>query len=137
MMELGRLITVVLKGYALTIAVETPVLCVLLSPTHPMKRRIASGIWLTACSYPVVTVVLPCLFDADQYTGYVATAEIFAPLSECILFWFAYLRNNTAPLSEPSLSPRRDFWRDMLAIVVANALSFALGLLLMWLKIKL
>ncbi|MCA9073149.1 MAG: hypothetical protein KDA84_29705, partial [Planctomycetaceae bacterium] len=46
-------------GYLLTILLETPVLLVGLSARHSWSRRFLSGIWLTACTYPIVVLVLP------------------------------------------------------------------------------
>ncbi len=127
------LLSMVLKRYLITVSVETPVLCLMLSRQHPMKRRIFAGIWLTTCSYPVIALILPPLFDPEQYLQYVITAEIFAPASECFLFWFAYLRK-TSGHGEADGQP--SIRKDMIAIVVANALSCGLGFLLMWLKIR-
>ena len=46
-------------GYLVTIAVETPILLVGLSPVHRLGRRFVAGLWLTACTYPIVGLVLP------------------------------------------------------------------------------
>ena len=46
-------------GYLLTIAIEIPILLFSLSPSHPPGRRLLAGCWLTACTYPVVILVLP------------------------------------------------------------------------------
>ena len=46
-------------GYLLTIAIETPILLALLSRPHRWTRRMLAGVWLTACTYPVVVLVLP------------------------------------------------------------------------------
>lgn len=128
-LAIDRLLLAALKGYAITVAVETPVLCVLLSKPHPLRRRVYAGLWLTACSYPFVTLCFPFLFDEGTYSWYVITSEIFAPLSECALFWCAYLRNPPAPA--------KTVLRDCLAVIAANALSCLVGFLLQWLKIKL
>jgi hypothetical protein len=102
-------------GYLFTIAIETPVLLAGLSPQHPLKHRLAAGAWLTACTYPIVVVVLPEIFDVtDQRIAYLAVAETFAPIAECLLFWAAF-----GPLKNP--------WRDMAAVTLANLASFALG----------
>src|SRR5205085_5486851 len=74
--ELWRFLPV---GYALSVALETPVLLVGLSPRHPIARRIFAGCWLTACTYPIVILVLPQLIwhplgDAG-YWVYVVAAE--------------------------------------------------------------
>jgi hypothetical protein len=98
-------------GYLITILVETPVLLLFLARRHPMGTRLLTGVWLTACTYPIVILVLPNLF-ADR-TSYLIVAETFAPLAECILFVLAFGRS-TWP-------------RDCAAITVANLLSFGLG----------
>ena len=102
-------------GYLLTVAVETPVLLLLLSPRHPTRRRLFAGLWLTACTYPVVVLVLPVLFDAAPRAAYLAVAEVFAPAAECALFWLAF--------GEKGSIARRYF----AAITLANVLSFLAG----------
>lgn len=105
-----------LQFYLLTIAVETGVLLVGLSSRHPLKVKLFAGVWLTACTYPVVWLVLPGLFE--ERWQYLIVAESFAPVAECGLFWFGFLRGQ--PFD-------RAFWRDMLAIVAANLASFGVG----------
>src|SRR5262249_47325347 len=85
------------QAYLLTISVETPVLLVGLSPRHSMGRRIFSGFWLTACTYPFVWLVFPQFFDLDtQRVPYLIVAETFAPVGECFVFWLAFgLRRNS------------------------------------------
>jgi hypothetical protein len=104
-------------GYVLTVAVETTVLVALLSRRHPLRHRLFAGVWLTACTYPVVWLVLPPLFDERWL--YLVVAETFAPAAECLLFWLAFGR------AEPRT--RAATARDCAAIVVANLLSFGLG----------
>jgi hypothetical protein len=107
-------------GYLLTIAVETPVLLVGLSSRHPRRNRLFAGVWLTACTYPVVWLVLPQLLDiGSQRTLYLTVAETFAPAGECLLFWLAF--GKTDP---------RSCWatvQDMAVITLANLLSFGFG----------
>ncbi len=100
-------------GYALTILIETPILCVCLSGEHSQKRRVLAGCWMTACTYPIVVLVLPAI--THNYGIYLAVAETFAPAAECVLFWIAF-----APLRQPV--------RDMLAIILANLASFGIGI---------
>lgn len=106
-------------GYFLTILIETPILVIGLSARHPLRRRILSGIWLTACTYPIVTLLLPLLFVHSSRTVYLLVAETFAPVVECVLFWLAF--GNEAELGKPSM------WRDFASIVIANLASFAAG----------
>src|SRR4051812_14597466 len=79
-----------LLGYLFTVAVETPVLLLCLSKRHAPKRRLFAGLWLTACTYPVVVLVLPPLFADTSRALYLAVAETFAPAAECALFYLAF-----------------------------------------------
>ena len=100
-------------GYLLTIAIETPILFFALSPRHPKHHRLLAGLWLTACTYPIVTLVLPLLLVNYSRGVFLLVAEIFAPVAECILFWLAF--------------GKESMWRDFAAIVAANLASFAAG----------
>lgn len=100
-------------GYLLTIAVETPILFVGLSAAHSKRRRVFAGLWLTACTYPIVILVLPLLLIEKSWTLYIVIAEIFAPVAECLLFWLAFGGETK--------------WRDFVAIVIANLASFLIG----------
>jgi hypothetical protein len=106
-------------GYLLTILIETPILIVGLSRRHPLQRKLFAGVWLTACTYPIVVLVLPLLFAPDQRSLYLIVAETFAPVAECGLFWLAF--GNKEQVGKPSM------WRDFLVIIVANLASFAVG----------
>ena len=106
-------------GYLLSILIETPVLLVGLSAQHPMRRRLLAGIWLTACTYPIVTLVLPLVFVKSSRAVYLIVAETFAPVAECVLFWLAF--GNEAEVGKASM------WRDFAAIVIANLASFGGG----------
>ena len=106
-------------GYLLTILIETPILCVGLSRRHPLRRKLFAGVWLTACTYPIVTLVLPLLFSPASHALYLVVAETFAPVAECLLFWLAFGRGEEAGNG----SMRRDF----IAIIIANLASFGIG----------
>jgi hypothetical protein len=106
-------------GYLLTIAIETPILFFGLSPQHPKKHRVIAGLWLTACTYPIVTLVLPLLLVNYSRGVFLLVAETFAPVAECILFWLAF--GSGAELGKKSM------WRDFVAIVAANLASFLAG----------
>jgi hypothetical protein len=106
-------------GYLLTILIETPILIIGLSGRHPLKRKLLAGVWLTACTYPIVILVLPLFFRPGARTLYLVVAEIFAPVAECVLFWLAF--GNVEQTGKSSM------WRDFIAIVVANLASFGLG----------
>jgi hypothetical protein len=106
-------------GYLFTVALETPVLWLLLSPRHAPRRRLFAGLWLTACTYPVVVLVLPALFADSSRAAYLLAAETFAPAAECALFWLAFGRERAAGGSST--------WRDFAAVVAANLVSFLAG----------
>jgi len=98
-------------GYILTIAIETPVLLLLLARRHALRTRLLAGVWLTACTYPIVVLVLPNLFESR--TAYLVVAETFAPVAESILFVLAFGGST---------------WkRDCTTITLANLASFLLG----------
>ncbi len=118
-MNTARLWLFLPVGYLLTVAVETPVLLLLLSPRHPTSRRLFAGLWLTACTYPVVVLVLPVLLGGFGRAAYLAVAEVFAPVAECALFWLAF--------GEEGSLGRRSTWRDFAAVTLANVLSFLAG----------
>lgn len=110
------------RGYLLTIAIEIPILLFGLSSGHPMMRRLIAGCWLTACTYPIVILVLPLTVGVWWgNVAYLAVGETSAPIAECLLFRAAF------PL--PAL--RSDAVRDMTAIAVANFASFLIGLMLL------
>lgn len=108
--ELWRFLPI---GYLFTIAIETPILLLGLSRHHSIKRRLLSGIWLTACTYPIVVLVMPLLLPRALY---LLIAETFAPVAECLLFWVAFGKETR--------------WRDFGVIVVANLASFLIGALI-------
>ena len=109
-------------GYLVTVLIETPILLIGLSQRHTIKRKLLAGIWLTACTYPIVVLVMPLFFPPESRTAYLLVAETFAPVAECIIFWLAFGREE--------LLGRRAMWRDFAAIIVANLASFGLGELL-------
>src|ERR1044071_1290522 len=102
-----------LVGYLLTVAVETPVLVLFLSKRHALKRRLFAGLWLTACTYPVVVLVLPPLFADSSRALYLAVAETFAPAAECLLFYLAFGGKGGGGVT----------WRDMAAVVGGHPVS--------------
>ena len=108
-----------LFGYLFSILIETPVLLIGLSPRHPLKRRVFAGVWLTACTYPIVVLVMPLVFRSASRAVYLIIAETFAPVAECVLFWLAY--------GETKQVGKAPMWRDFGAIVIANLASFIGG----------
>lgn len=106
-------------GYLFSVLIETLILLIGLSPRHSVKRRLFAGVWLTACTYPIVVLVMPLAFANVSRTIYLVVAETFAPVAECILFWLAY--------GEAEQLGKASMWRDFIAIVVANLGSFIGG----------
>ena len=120
MNPLGNLWVFLLTGYLLTVSIETPVLLVGLSARPSWQRRLFAGLWLNACSYPIVILVLPQLFDPHtQRSLYLLVAETFAPLAECALFWAAF--------GSQEETGRPTMWRDLATITLANLTSFGAG----------
>jgi hypothetical protein len=106
-----------LPGYLFTVCIETPILLLGLSPRHSWSRRLFCGIWLNACSYPIVVLVLPMLIDIKDQRGlYLLIAEVFAPVAECALFWAAFGTRDELG--------KRSMWRDFAVITLANLASF-------------
>ncbi len=102
-------------GYLLTILIETPILLLGLSPHVTFKQRLLCAVWLTACTYPIVVLVLPTLFYGDPRWLYLTVAETFAPVAECVLFWLAFRGREI------------EWVRSFVAIVIANLASFGVG----------
>jgi hypothetical protein len=107
------------QGFLLTVAIELPVLLIGLSKTHLLRTRLIAGCWLTACTYPIVALVLPLTVIAwwGQAT-YLVIAETFAPLAECLVFRAAF----------PIPGSKSDAIRDVVTIIAANLISFIAGL---------
>jgi hypothetical protein len=98
-------------GYLITVAIETPILLLALHPSHNLKTRLFAGLWLTACTYPIVILALPSLTG----TNYDLIAETFAPIAEILAF--------------RAMSGAWNL-RDAVAILTANLASYSFGLLL-------
>ncbi|HVE55272.1 MAG TPA: hypothetical protein VNB22_00485 [Pyrinomonadaceae bacterium] len=106
-------------GYLTTILIETPVLIFGLSPKLSLKQKILCGVWLTACTYPIVVLVLPAIFLDHSRNLYLVVAETFAPLGECFFFWLAFRGKD--------LLETNDWIRSFAAIILANLASFGIG----------
>jgi hypothetical protein len=106
-------------GYLLTVLIETPILVAGLSPKLDLKRKLLCGVWLTACTYPIVVLVLPAVFLDYSRNLYLFVAEIFAPVAECLLFWLVYRGSENLET--------KDWARSLAAIVAANLASFGIG----------
>ena len=109
-----------LACWLLTVAIETAILIIGLSPRHPTSMKLFAGLWLTSCTFPIVWLVLPPRFS-DRMC-YLLFAESFAPVVECLPFWLAFLKGQ--PVDRLGL-------RDLLAIVAANLASFLAGELIL------
>lgn len=108
-------------GYALTVMIEAPILLMGLAPRHRLRERLIAGLWLTACTYPIVVLVLPQLvWGPLGRAWYLLIAETFAPVAECLLFRLAYGAGTR----------KLDDVRDAATIVMANLGSFGCGELL-------
>jgi hypothetical protein len=106
-------------GYLLTILIETPVLLVGLSSKLTFIQKLLCGVWLTACTYPIVVLVLPTLMQGFPRWQYLSIAEVFAPVAESLLFWLAFRARGLLETS--------DWVRCFVAIVIANLASFGFG----------
>jgi hypothetical protein len=107
-------------GYCFTVAIELPILYYGLSDQHSRSRRIFAGLWLTACTYPLVALVVPEIFSpSTERLEYLLVAESIAHFGECFLFYLAF-------------APLKNFWRDMVTVFSANLASFGLGELMWW-----
>lgn len=106
-------------GYLLTILIETPILLLGLSGKLTFKQKLLCGIWLTACTYPIVVLVLPTVFLGSPRWQYLAVAETFAPIGECIIFWLVFRGGKFLETA--------DWIRSFAAIVIANLTSFGAG----------
>ncbi len=102
-------------GYLLTILIETPVLLLGLSSKLTFKQKLMCGVWLTACTYPIVVLVLPTIFLGEPRWLYLLVAETFAPTAECFLFWLSFRGREL------------EWVRSLTAIVIANLASFGVG----------
>lgn len=106
-------------GYLTTILIETPILLVGLSPKLSFKQKLMCGIWLTACTYPIVVLVLPALMQDFSRDLYILVAESYAHFGECVIFWLAF--RDKLELGT------KDWIRCFIAILGANFASYSIG----------
>jgi len=118
-LPLGDLWAFLPIGYLITIAIETPVLFFGLSSKLTVSQKLLCGVWLTACTYPIVVLVLPTIFFGQSRASYLFVAETFAPIAECALFWMVFRGKG--------LLGQGDWARSLTAIIVANLASFGFG----------
>jgi hypothetical protein len=106
--------------YLFTIAIETPILLAGLSPRHSFGRRLFCGVWLTACTYPFLWLVLPQFFDPVSQRGlYLLVGESIVAIAECAIFWAAFGTRADWGM--------RSMWHDFAVIILANLASFGIG----------
>lgn len=117
----SELLAFFIPGYLITIAMETPILLLCLSPRHSLRERVIAGVLLTACTYPIVVLVLPELLRPYGYAIYIGIAETFAPLAECAIFYLFWI---CSPVCKRDW--RLNAW-DFAAITGANLVSWLLG----------
>lgn len=103
-------------GYLVTILIETPILLIGLGSRFSFRQKLLAGVWLTACTYPIVVIVLPAIFLGSPRWLYLMVAEVFAPVAECAIFWLAFRGQEGV-----------NWTRSFAIIIVANLASFALG----------
>ena len=106
-------------GYVTTVFIETIVLIFLLTPKLSLRQKILCGIWLTACTYPIVVLVLPPLLMEYSRGLYLLVAESFAHFGECVIFWLAF--------REREDFTKNDWLWCFLGILSANFASFSIG----------
>lgn len=106
-------------GYLITVLIETTVLIFGLTAKLSLKQKILCGLWLTACTYPIVVLVLPMLFYGSSRAAYLFVAESFAHFGECVIFWLAFKHQTDFT--------KADWMRSFIAILAANFLSFTIG----------
>ena len=106
-------------GYLLTILIETPVLLIGLPSALTFRQKMLCGIWLTACTYPIVVLVLPTIFFGMPRWQYLSVAETFAPVAECAIFWVAF--------RSKALLDINSWLRSFVVIILANLASFGVG----------
>ncbi len=106
-------------GYLATVLIELPLLVFLLPKEIGVRSRIACGFWLTACTYPIVVLVLPALMSEFSRQSFLIVAETFAPVAECLLFWAVFRGAGSLDL--------KGWVRSFLVILIANLASFGIG----------
>lgn len=106
-------------GFPTTVLIETIVLIFLLPPKLSLKQKLLCGIWLTACTYPIVVLVLPPLLGSISWTLYLWVAELFAHFGECLFFWLAFRGREDFE--------KNDWVRSFIAILLTNFASFLIG----------
>lgn len=124
-MSVASIVIPFLRDWALTIVIEGCVLWFALAPIHKPAVRLLAAVWLSTCTLPLVHFVFPLLEVVGwPRAAWVALAELFAPVAECVLLG---LLISTAERAGQCISRR-----DCGAIVAANLASFGVGELLLF-----
>jgi len=103
------------EAWALTLAIEAPILLLLIGRQSPIMRTAAIGALASTITLPFVWSVFPALIPA--YYPALAAGELFALLAEALIYFRAF----------PWISPARALAYSFLC----NCASFILGLLLL------
>jgi hypothetical protein len=117
-----------ITGYTFGVILETPVLMAGLSACHSLKSRLKAGLFLTACTYPFVIIVMPRLINPDLHnTLYLAVTETLVPIAECAIFWLVFHRRLISSSDGTTTVSRDVVIRDFAVIIAANLISFGVG----------
>lgn len=110
-----------LVGYFSSVLIETSVLLFALAKRYSVKQKIFAGFFLTAYSYPFVLFVFPFIWNPyRQFFIYALVSELFAPISECAVFYLLFHRGKNLSRSLRA--------KDYAAVVLANLASFIAGI---------
>lgn len=110
--ELGMYLFAFLWAFALTLAVELPIMYVLLARKSSIRLILTMGVAANACTLPVVWFVYPLWLEGLPY---VLTSEVFAVGVECVIIRFGLHID----------------WRSALLVsILMNLCSFVVGLAL-------
>jgi len=105
------------SGYLATVAIEAPLLVAFLPSRYSLRTRIGCGFWLTACTYPVVVLVMPNIANGPfSWSVTLLVTEIWVALTEVALLRAVAGRRLLA-----------SFRREDGVVIVANLASFLAG----------
>lgn len=101
-----------------TVVLESLVLFLCLTPDIQPRQRLIAGLSLSLITFPFVNILFPMLLSPfENKIVFYVIAEMFACLTECLLFWFFFNRSKTKD---------KQFFSNIIAIVFANFFSFSL-----------
>ena len=117
-------LSVYLPYLALTLALELPVVVVLLRPHCGAWRSFLAGLLASSVTHPLLWYAWPLVVSPYQYARYVATGEALVVVVETVVLHEVALRRVDSMV-------RRRRWGLALAVATAaNATSFGVGLLI-------